>query len=367
MRENPLQLLKSALTGDYTYVNLHVTSICNARCLMCNIKPPHIGKKQTNKDLSLKEIKATLGSLPDTLLLTLSGGEPTLRDDLPRIIGYASQHNKVQMVSLPTNGILTERICKIARKTLDRLQGNTHLRITLSVLGIGKLHDRIVQVPGSFDSLTETYRRLQEMAQGHRKLNIDVAVCCSGLNKHHMLEITDYCTTHFPDASIHPLFIRGEPRLQQAVEISKEEYREVLNYLYRKKRSPVKSHKPFAKMLDTLTRITNYQVLYVKESHQMPSRCYAGKKMLVIRSNGDVYPCEPWPNPLGNLRDYDYDAMKIIRLPDSQRQIRRIQNGICSCTWECALSNNTVCNVRRYPLFCWELAKDYVGLKPCKE
>ena len=46
-----------------------------------------------------------------------------------------------------------------------------------------------------------------------------------------------------------------------------------------------------------------------EKGYQVP--CYAANLSGVIYAGGDVYPCEILEEPLGNLRDADYDFRKI--------------------------------------------------------
>ena len=45
----------------------------------------------------------------------------------------------------------------------------------------------------------------------------------------------------------------------------------------------------------------------------MPNRCYCPGKMLVIQSNGEVWPCEYLNKKMGSLRDFNYDIRKVFR------------------------------------------------------
>ena len=76
-------LAAKALKNPYK-INFAITSYCNSRRQTCNVwrkfkKNPEVVKN----DLSLKEIEKIFKTFPKSIIwLSLSGGEPFLKDDL---------------------------------------------------------------------------------------------------------------------------------------------------------------------------------------------------------------------------------------------------------------------------------------------
>lgn len=81
-------------------VLLEITDRCNMDCTFCFAKPD--GKK----DPDISTVKAWIRDLtkPGKTLLQLSGGEPTVRDDLPEIVAYAKEAG-CKYVQLNSNGL----------------------------------------------------------------------------------------------------------------------------------------------------------------------------------------------------------------------------------------------------------------------
>ena len=79
---------------------LEITKRCNMNCTFCFAEP------NGAKDPSAGTVKAWIDDLvvPGKTLLQLSGGEPTVRDDLPEIIAYAKQAG-CKYVQLNSNGL----------------------------------------------------------------------------------------------------------------------------------------------------------------------------------------------------------------------------------------------------------------------
>ena len=349
-----LRLLQNIFISDTPiYVIFFVTSFCNARCKMCfNWK--NIEEADREQELKLEEIKKIFSNFSRIQQLTLSGGEPYLRDDLPQILEFISKKNDVQMITIPTNGILSDKIFEKTKDILNRIKKDTHLRISLSVEGVEESHDEIVQVKGAFKKIQDTYRKLQSLAGSYKNLNTDISLCCSVFNKKDFKNLIKYCNECFRGCSIEPILARGNTRDKFSKEVSRSEYREILDYFYKLKGTK-KDNKPFSYVIDTLERIVNRQVIQIMKTKKMPGRCYAYSKMIVLQSNADVFPCEYLDKKLGNLRDYNYDIKKILNQKDNRDVEKFIQLGNCFCTWECALTNNIVCNLKSYPRFFKEL------------
>jgi uncharacterized radical SAM superfamily Fe-S cluster-containing enzyme len=102
--ENPACPSGCGLCGDHKQgtccVLLPVTSHCNLSCRYCFANPDGAADKP------FEEIKESLAKLvvPGQTLVQLSGGEPTLRDDLPAITAEAKSAG-CRYVQLNTNGI----------------------------------------------------------------------------------------------------------------------------------------------------------------------------------------------------------------------------------------------------------------------
>jgi len=350
------KVLKNVLfTETPIYVIFFVTSFCNARCKFCfNWK--NTQKAGSERELTLDEIKKIFRSFSSIQHLTLSGGEPFLREDLPEILEFISHNNDVHMITIPTNAILSDRIFKLTRNILNRIRKDTHLRIGLSLEGIGEKHDEIVRVKGAFGKLQQTYHKLHSLLDTYKNFNVDMSLCCSGFNKKDLKELFKYCNDYFKGCTIELLLARGHPREKGAKNVTPEEYREILDYLYRLKGAK-KTNKPFARIIDTAQRMVTYQVIEIMKTKKMPTRCYVYSKMIVLQSNGDVFPCEYLDRKLGSLRDYDYDIKKILNDKNNKEVQKFIEDGKCFCTWECALMNNIFCNPRTYPRLLKELIK----------
>jgi len=96
-----LRLGRNLLTRQMLHCNLQVTYRCNFQCQICDFWKPQYPK---DHELSLKDIR-TIGARLNrlgTLIISLAGGEPLIREDLPEIITILNRANHFPI--LITNG-----------------------------------------------------------------------------------------------------------------------------------------------------------------------------------------------------------------------------------------------------------------------
>jgi cyclic pyranopterin phosphate synthase len=105
------------------YLRISVTDRCNFRCLYCM---PAEGLEWLPKDeiLSYEEIAAIVAQLAPLGLrrLRITGGEPTIRPQLERLIAMLRAVEGIEDIALSTNGVKLERMARTLRAAgLDRI------------------------------------------------------------------------------------------------------------------------------------------------------------------------------------------------------------------------------------------------------
>ncbi|MBV9271941.1 MAG: GTP 3',8-cyclase MoaA [Candidatus Eremiobacteraeota bacterium] len=92
-----------------TYLRVSVTDKCNLRCVYCM---PEAGLQwlQRSELLSYEEMAQIVGAAASVGVRTirLTGGEPLVRKDLHRLVGYIAQTPGIEDVALSTNALLLE-------------------------------------------------------------------------------------------------------------------------------------------------------------------------------------------------------------------------------------------------------------------
>jgi MoaA/NifB/PqqE/SkfB family radical SAM enzyme len=240
------------------------------------------------------------------------------------------------------------------------------LHIDVSIDGLPELHDEIRGVPGLFDRAIATYQALRELEGYYPKFSTCVQVTVSAYNQHQLLDLYDYLKRHVGVNTVFSLLTRGEPRDPAAKDFDIRKYEEFHRVLEEDNKKLMLSgyyKMPFSDVLNA-KRIVRPRIIAktVRENkYQIP--CYGGTLGAAMFSQGQVLPCElRWRDVIGNVRDVDYDFMKLWNSPKAEEYRRDIRCNKCFCTYECFLTVNILFN----PLVLPRVAAQWALLKAAK-
>ena len=76
------------------------------------------------------------------------------------------------------------------------------------------------------------------------------------------------------------------------------------------------------------------------------SPCHAGSLFGIVTASGLVYPCEILDKPMGSLREYDMNFMKLWSDYKAKEFKKWVKKSKCNCTYECAWSFNILSNTK---------------------
>lgn len=253
-------------------VIFELTYRCNLRCQHCYVV------KKNKDELSLSEIKMVLKQLKKAggLVLTLTGGEVFLREDILKILEYA--HKLEFLIKIYTNGTL------ITQETIKYLKDITPFSIEISIYGSNSFsHDKITQVSGSFKTSLENIKRIKENGLSVKlkcplmRQNIKEYPKIISLAKKLNIEyLFDPIITPKSNGCKTPLKFRIEDKNLKQIFYDKN-----LRNTKKTKIKPITSY---------LTQF--YNIFF----------CNAGFNSCAISPYGDVYPCIQFLVKLGNLR-----------------------------------------------------------------
>ena len=131
------------------FVQIEVTHRCNAGCPMCY----QSNKLDVKAEMSQVEIRQIIAQVPRWSVLSLTGGEPFLREDFAEILEYGLKKRKCTTL---TNASL------VMESHIEMMVRDKLMLIAVSIDGIGATHDGIRRSPGLFDKAVETILAIQE-------------------------------------------------------------------------------------------------------------------------------------------------------------------------------------------------------------
>lgn len=345
-------------------VILFVTSRCNAFCRTCFY---HEELNQPG-DLTFAQIETVSRTMPQITDLWLSGGEPTLRRDLPEVIDTFVRHNGVKRIIIPTNALIKSRVYEVVDRALGGNPG-IDLYLNIALDGYGETHDRIRGVPGNWGKALDCIRSLYPLKKlyGDRfRLNVNTVVCAENYNEIEML--SEFMWENFKLDGQYFNIIRGETLVGEQIKAVPPE---VLPQMYAQVSKLTKRYGDRMFATDDAARRFVKNAAYVgaitthyRTQHSnfvdptaWPFPCTAGETATVIDYNGDVRACE-LREKFATLSDYDFDFNALWNAHERQSELKAIDGGkACWCTHVCFI-HDSMRHSRRALLY--ELPKNYL-------
>lgn len=302
------------------YVTFNITYECNSRCKTCGIWKTYIKNPELRKkELDLSGINHIFQEIPEPLWLTLSGGEPVLRDDILDICQLAHTHfPNLYGIGILTNGLLPEQFIHFIKEILDI--GFNSVKASVSIDGVGNAHDRMRGVRGSYEKALKTYVMLKDIAKENSKLSIVISRTVSSMNAG-TLNLVD-------SEAINDLYLSIA---QNGIAFSN------LDYEFKMNKEAILSD------LDFLLQNADFQGVYKKikkvftkkcksfiEEPRMILPCSALIASCLVDPYGNIYPCTIWDRKIGNLQESSFnDIWNSDRAKETRELIKQEMCPIC--------------------------------------
>jgi MoaA/NifB/PqqE/SkfB family radical SAM enzyme len=307
-------------------ITVSVSYHCNSRCKTCNVW------LLPNDDLTLDEWDRAFQSLGDApYWFTFSGGEPTLREDLPDMVERAYRHCRPGIINIPTNGILDRVIPPRIESILQRAP-KSEVIVNLSLDAVGAKHDEIRGVPHNWSRAMSTYRQLKELQRDYTNLTIGIHTVLSSYSVESFPELCEVVKRDLkPDSFITEI---AEERVELdtvglGITPTAESYSVAIDALLDSLRD--RKLTGVAEVAQTF-RCEYYELVKrtLREQRQIIP-CMAGVASAQIAPNGDVWTCCVRAESMGNLREHGYDFGAVWRTARADELRRSIKAGECYC------------------------------------
>lgn len=176
-----------------TYI---VTFGCNARCVMCDS-----WKKPSPGDLSPEELDGILAQFPRMDFVRITGGEPSIRKDLPELAEIIRRRLDPLILHVTTNAFLTDQVVEFCESRVK----DRPLHMLVSVDGFEAKHD---EVRGREESWSRAMATIEALAPRRKELKLSLAVNQTIVDEEG-LEHYALLREHFRPLGIHNQFVMG--------------------------------------------------------------------------------------------------------------------------------------------------------------
>lgn len=307
-------------------VTFILTYKCNLKCQMCMI-----WKRDGYPELSLLEIERFFKKSNYFNWVNVSGGEIFLRDDIVEIFKTIFFNCKeLVLFDFPTNGFLTNRIVDSVERMLCIKDLPPRIFITVSLDGPEDLHDKLRGTKGSWRKAVETFNKLKRIK--YKRLNVFFGMTISSQNmatidatiailKHYIPGIS-YRDLHVNLSHYSEHYYQNEKSTAEDIKDA-----EICMASFMKKRGLALNPVAYLEK--------RYQGLVSEfiRTNKTPLPCKALSSSCFIDPRGEIFPCSIMNSPLGNIKDFDYDLIKLWLSPLACNLRKTIHDGLCPQCW----------------------------------
>lgn len=308
-------------------VLLSITDVCNARCVMCNIWL----NKDTGKSFLPVEY---LDSVTNVESVSIAGGEPFLHKEIVELVRRIHDRNPSAKIIFSTNGFSTERIVGEVQKILAF---HPLTQVTISLDGVGEMHDRIRGIPGAFDKVNRTFDRLGEIGLTRRNF----AFTITGTNYADLPRV--FAHARAKGAGLSLAVAQSSKFLN--VELPLMDYELVYPYVNPVLEAHLRSRWP----MDWARAFFLYGILrYLATGGRRPLGCDAFDHQFMVDQTGTVSSCHPLLMKAGTLAERP--LFDILNDPATQAMRPGIR--ACHACWEVCTARSAI-RANRWRVGAW--------------
>jgi MoaA/NifB/PqqE/SkfB family radical SAM enzyme len=300
-----------------------ITYKCNSRCTTCNI-----WQRTPTDELSFDEIRTFFQRSNRFSWIHLSGGEIFLRNDLFDVTEVImTECRNLLLLNFPTNGLLTDRIVSTVEKIVALKPPKFF--ITVSMDGDETLNDEIRGVKGAWKRQIETFKQLSKIPGVKVALGMTLSTTNAdkiGQTFQAAKKECEWLTyENFHVNIFHTSYYYGNEALDAPQQDSERLIQEISAY---RKLRKLRLH-PISYLEYQYGRHIEHYV----RSGKTPIRCHALRASSFLDPMGNVYPCSMYNRVLSNLRDYNYEIVRIWDLEESRKVQQEIWEYQCPQCW----------------------------------
>lgn len=292
------------------YLLMFVTNRCNAACDHCFYWREL--NERVREELTLVEFEKLARSLGPMFQVTLTGGSPELRSDLPEITEIFARHCMPSNLTFCMLGHATDRIVGYAEKILRQ---SPHQKFTFAVSldGLGEEHDELRHLPGCFTKATATLRALGDLKRHFPNLRLSVGLTVHALNYRKAATTARWVRENLPIDVLKPILVRGDPLKRETLDrICVNTY---LNVIDQDRTWVNGKHErlfsPMDYVVNSKESVSREIIRQTSVTGRSPVKCAGGRETAVVYPTGEVGGCELRGDRLGNLRDAGFDFGRI--------------------------------------------------------
>jgi Predicted Fe-S oxidoreductases len=324
------------------YLILFVSDRCWMKCDHCWFNEDWKKRELSHAPLMFDEYERIARSIRQLPFLSVTGGEAFSRSDIVELMTMFRKTAGVKRHQIPTSGFLTDLIVGRAEGIL-KASPETPFRVDVSLDGVEEVHDSQRNISGGFARAVATIQALNRLRERYSHFDVGIISTITQNNQGNIDALSALVEEIHPDGEWMINIARGDGRDQNAVYVDPASYARAHELIAnRVSRGTYKGHNGHwtAKWLSAKNAARRDIIFDIMNGGRFKGGCTAGTLGGVVQSDGTVKICEMIDEPMGNLRDHDYDLAAVWRGHIARKLRRQVQDTRCQCTQECFLSTS---------------------------
>lgn len=327
-----------------TVLIFHVTFVCDARCNMCS----NWTRGNRKEDMTLEQIEQVFDSplWKHIENASISGGEPTTRNDLVDIVKVLiDKLPRLRKLTLNTTGLTPHRGIPMLTKIVQMCHERGVIFSTrVSIDGVGDMHNEVRRVKRGFDKAEQTIAAMKELQKTYPfnfgisttifSMNLDDAENILAWARREKLDIV-FNMVRFTEAML------GNADLAKDIKpVSAEEQRMREFFLDRVRHDP---------LLDGQNYIYMHYADMIGNGYHRTAPCPFQTQGVMLNPDGGMFFCEN-SNVVGNAVTEDPEAIYFKQA--SQEHRNYIRDEKCpTCLSPCQMNVAAIKQVVPYAKF----------------
>ena len=327
-----------------TVLIFHVTFVCDARCNMCS----NWTRGNRKEDMTLEQIEQVFDSplWKHIENASISGGEPTTRNDLVDIVRVLiDKLPRLRKLTLNTTGLTPHRGIPMLTKIVQMCHERGVIFSTrVSIDGVGDMHNEVRRVKRGFDKAEQTIAAMKELQKSYPfnfgisttifSMNLDDAENILAWARREKLDIV-FNMVRFTEAML------GNADLAKDIKpVSEEEQRMRQFFLDRVRHDP---------LLDGQNYIYMHYADMIANGYHRTAPCPFQTQGVMLNPDGGMFFCEN-SNVVGNAVTEDPEAIYFKQA--SQEHRNYIRDEKCpTCLSPCQMNVAAIKQVVPYAKF----------------
>jgi len=322
-------------------MTLFITDHCNMRCPHCFIRRDDL---KSTSEMSTEQYQMFFAKICGRVShINVTGGEPTIRDDMADILLAASREGRIDSATVFTNGLLKDRLMATITRVLA--ESNLRIAVQISLDGGEKYHDANRGVPGAYRNALDCMKFLGELrAQSPNRLGRLVAgTAISVQNMEQLPEVISVVRSMgflhafaFVRSSQYGVFgltnnnlISGFTPRQFADYLDAADRKEVLRIIHRELWDQDRNS-----LFQSTNRVTLEAINESLVLNRPLAPCVAGRGDIVVLPDGAVSRCEMLRS-FAHLNDFKWDLGALLTSKTAEQHFTQTRG--CWCVHDCAI------------------------------